>query len=115
MQSTTMAAPAAPSPTEPELLAMSLGVDDPTGVMALIAEVDAIFRAPVEAPRCRRPAPPAVGCALRGPRRAGRSSNHSAPRPHSEPVQRIDPMQRSPPMRRSPAPQRNPTTLRPVP
>lgn len=105
MQSTMMAAPAPLNPTEPEVLAMSLGVDDPTGVIALIAEVDAIFRAPAEAPRCQRPAPPAVGCALRGPRRAGRSSHRPVPRPPVEPVQRVDPMQRSPPMRRSPAPQ----------
>jgi hypothetical protein len=110
MQHTLMAAPAPPNPTEPEVLAMSLGVDDPTGVIALIAEVDAIFCA-ADAPRCQRPAPPAVGCALRGPWRAGRSSPRPAPRPHTEPVQRIDPMQRSPPMRKTSAPQRNPKTL----
>jgi hypothetical protein len=45
--------------------------------LALIADVDAILREAIaaEAPACQRPAPPAVGCALHGPRRAGRSCN----------------------------------------
>ena len=96
MQSTTMAAPAAPSPTEPELLAMSLGVDDPTGVMALIAEVDAIFCA-AEAPCRRQPTPLAIGCALLGPRCAGRSLEYTCRRPRRGPVRRMTPVQRSPP------------------
>ncbi|MEZ0050811.1 hypothetical protein ABIA30_001809 [Mycobacterium sp. MAA66] len=106
-QRTMMAAPAPPSPAEPEVLATSLGAADPTGVIALIAEVDAIFCVPAEAPLRQRPAPPAVGCALRGPRHAGRSYHRASPRPHGEQVQRVDPMQRSPPTVRS-DPHRNP-------
>jgi hypothetical protein len=95
-QDTTMAAPAPPSTIEPVELATTLGVNDPSVVRALIAEVDAIFSA-AEAPVCQRPAPPAVGCARYGPRRAGRSCHPAPPRPHSEPLRRVDPMQRSPP------------------
>jgi hypothetical protein len=94
-QDTTMAALAPPTTIEPVELATTLGVDDPS--VALIAEVDAIFCAPAEVPVCQRPAPPAVGCALYGPRRAGRSCHPASPRPHSEPVRRVYPMQRSPP------------------
>ena len=108
-QSTMMSAPAPPSPAEPEVLATTLGADDPTGVTALIAEVDAIFCAPAEAPLCQRLAPPVVRRALRGPWHTGRSSHRASPRPHREPVRRIDPMQRSPPTVRSDA-HRNPMT-----
>jgi len=109
-QSTTMAAPAPPSPAELEVLA-TLDLDYATGLMALIAEVDAIFCA-AEAPPCQRPAPPAVGCALRGPRHAGRSHHRTSPRRHSEPVRRVHPTQRSPPPTRSTRPQPNPITIR---
>jgi hypothetical protein len=104
-QCTTMA-PAAPSTIEPDALATSVAVDDPSVVLALIAEVDAIFCA-VEAPDCQRPAPPVVGCVLCGPRRAGGSCHPASPRPPSEPVRRVDPMQRSPP------PHEKPVELRP--
>jgi hypothetical protein len=97
-QCTTMAAPEPPSTIEPDALATSLAVDDPSVVLALIAEVDAIFCA-AETPVCQQPTPPVVGRALRGPRRAGRSFHPVSPRPPSEPVWRLDPMQRSPPPR----------------
>jgi hypothetical protein len=106
MQSATMAAPAPPSTTEPDPLATSLAVDDPSVVLALIAEVDAIFCA-AEAPVCQRPAPPVVGCALCGPPRAGRSCHSASTRAPSEPIRRFDPMQRSPP------PTGNPSNSRP--
>ena len=48
---TTMAAPALPSAIEQDALATTLGMDDPSVVRALIAEVDAIFCA-AEAPVC---------------------------------------------------------------
>src|SRR6202161_3502609 len=95
-QCTTMAAPAAPSTIEPDALVTTLGMDDPSVVLALIAEVDAIF-CDVEAPVCQRPAPPAAGCARCLPRRAGRSCHPASPRPHKEPARRVDPTQRSPP------------------
>jgi hypothetical protein len=95
-QCTTMAAPEPPSTIEPDALATSLAVDNPSVVLALIAEVDAIFCA-AETPACQRPAPPVVGCALRGPRRAGRSCHPVSPRPPSDSARRVDPMQRSPP------------------
>lgn len=97
MQETTLAAPAPPSATEPVALATALGVEDASVVLALIAEVDAIFCATAEFPVCRRPTPPAIGCALCEPRRAGRSSRAGASRAHGEPVRQFDPMQRSPP------------------
>lgn len=109
-QSTMMVAPAPPSPAESEVRdALDLG--DATGLIALIAEVDAIFCV-AEAPLRQRPTPPAVGCALRGPRQAGRSHHRPSPRQHSEPVRRVDPMQRSPPPTRSTCPQPNPITIR---
>ncbi len=92
-QCTTMAAP---SSIEPYSLATSLTVDGPPVVLALIDEIDAIFASAAPAPVSQWPAPPAVGCALCGPRRAGRSYPHRQAA-HSEPVQRIDPTQRSPP------------------
>lgn len=95
-QNIMMAAPAAPSTTEPVTLATTLGID-PSVVLALIAEVDAIFCDPADIPVCQRPAPPAVGCALVGPRRAGRSWCNPLPRRGHGPVRRVDPMQRSPP------------------
>lgn len=97
MQKTTLAAPAPPSTTEPIALATALGIEDASVVLALIAEVDAIFCATAEVPVCRRPAPPAVGCALTEPRPAGRSSRAGASRPQGEPVRQFEPMQRSPP------------------
>src|ERR1700761_3221744 len=93
---TTMAAPALPSTIEADALAATLGMDDPSVVLALIAEVDAIFCA-AEAPVCQRPAPPAAGGAPSGPRRAGRSCQPASPRPHKGPARRVDPKQRSPP------------------
>lgn len=95
-QNITMAAPAAPSTTEPVALATTLGID-PSVVLALIAEVDAIFCDPADTPVRQRPAPPAVGCALDGPRRAGRSWRNPSPQRGHGPVRRVDPMQRSPP------------------
>ena len=95
-QCTTMAAPAPPSTIEPDALATTLGMDDPSVVLALIAEVDAIF-CDAEAPVCQRPAPPAAGCARCGPRRAGRSCPPASRRPYKEAARRVDPTQRSPP------------------
>ena len=100
-QCTTMAAPAPASTIERDALATSLAVDDPSVVLALIAEVDTIF-CDAEAPVCQRPAPPMVGCVLCGPRRAGGSCYSASPRPPREPVQRVDPMQRSPPPHEKP-------------
>ena len=84
-----MVAPAALSSTE---LTECL---DPS-VAALIAEVDAILCA-AEAPDRQRPTPPVIGCALRGPRCAGRSFQKQATPPRNQPVRRVDPLQRSPP------------------
>lgn len=97
MQYSMIAAPAAPDTIAPDELARSLGVDDPAMVIALIAEVDAIFCA-AEAPRCQQPTPPAIGCALQGPRCAGRSWWPASRRPHCGPVRRRSPVQRSPPI-----------------
>ncbi|SHU41720.1 Uncharacterised protein [Mycobacteroides abscessus subsp. abscessus] len=96
MQYSTIAAPATPDTSAPEELAQSLGVDDPTLVIALIAEVDAIFCA-AEAPCRQQPTPPAIGCALRGPRCAGRSLEYPCRRPRRAPLRRMTPVQRSPP------------------
>ena len=96
MQYSTIAAPAAPDTIAPEELAQSLGLDDPTMVIALIAEVDAIFCA-AEAPCRQQPTPPAVGCALSGPRCAGRSLEYSGRRLRRAPLRRMTPVQRSPP------------------
>ncbi|BBX47222.1 hypothetical protein GCM10009641_14200 [Mycobacterium cookii] len=95
-QCNTMAAPAPPGTIEPDALATTLGMDDPLVVLALIAEVDAIFCA-AEASLCQPPAPPAAGCARCGPRRAGRALHRAARRQHRQPARRVDPMQRSPP------------------
>lgn len=96
MQYSTIAAPAAPDTIAPEELAQSLGMDDPAMVISLIAEVDAIFCA-AEAPRCQRPTPPAIGCALLEPRCAGRSLESTGRRPRRGPARRMTPVQRSPP------------------
>src|ERR1700753_2409735 len=100
-QCTTMPAPAPPSTIEPDALATTLGMDDPSVVLALIAEVDAIF-CDTEAPVCQPPAPPVAGCARCGPRRAGRSCHPASLRPHREPVRRVYPTQRSPPLTGNP-------------
>lgn len=105
-----MAAPAPPGSAESEVLA-ALDLDDATGLIALIAEVDAIF-CTAEAPLRQRPTPPAVGCALRGPRQAGRSHHRPSPRQHCEPVRRVDAMQRSPPSIRSARPRANSITIK---
>lgn len=96
MQCSAVAAPASIGTTEPAQLAMPLVVDDPSVVMELIAEVDAILCEAV-APRRRRPAPPAVGCALCEPRRAGRSWGEVLPGRRQDQVHRVDAVQRSPP------------------
>lgn len=96
MQYSMIAAPATPGTIAPDELAQSLGIDDPAMVIALIAEVDAIFCA-AEAPRCQQPTPPAIGCALQRPRCAGRSWGPRSRRPHCGPVRRMVPVQRSPP------------------
>jgi len=96
MQYSMIAAPAAPDTSAPEELAQSLGVDDPTMVIALIAEVDAIFCA-AEAPCRQQPTPPAIGCALHEPRCAGRSLEYTSRRPRRGPVRCMTPVQRSPP------------------
>jgi hypothetical protein len=96
MQYSMIAAPATPDTSAPEERAQSLGVDDPTMVIALIAEVDAIFCA-AEAPCRQQPTPPAIGCALCRPRCAGRSLEYSCRRPRRAPVRRMTPVQRSPP------------------
>lgn len=101
MRYSMIAAPAAPGTIAPDELAQAVGVDDPAMVIALIAEVDAIFCA-AEAPRCQQPTPPAIGCALQGPRCAGRSWWPATRRPHPGPVRRMTPVQRSPPIAGSP-------------
>ena len=95
-QCTKMAALARPSTIEPDALATTLGMDDPSVLLALIAEVDAIF-CDAEAPVCQRPAPPAAGRARCGPRRAGRSCHLASPRLRKGPARRVDATQRSPP------------------
>lgn len=97
MQDTAMATPAPPSTMDPVALATTLGIEDASVVLALIAEVDAIFCAPADVPVRQRPAPPAIGRAPWKPRCAGRSCHPAPARPRSEPVRRVDPMQRSPP------------------
>ena len=92
-QCAMMASPAAPGSTE---LAESLILDD-LSVVALMAEVDAIPCA-AEAPHRHRPTPPVIGCALPGPRCAGRSCQKQATPPRNQPVRRVDPLQRSPPI-----------------
>jgi hypothetical protein len=80
---------------EPEILHL-----DPD-IAALIAEVDAILSA-TRTPARRPPAPPATGCALVGPRSAGRS--FGAPvRPRRGPVHPVWAVQRGPPTRQQPA------------
>lgn len=97
MTQDSMAAPALPSTGEPvQLLVESVVADDPSLVVELFAEVDAILCAAAAA-LCRPPAPPVIGCALREPRCAGRCYHPLSPRPRSGPVRRVDPMQRSPP------------------
>lgn len=99
----------APSPT---IEIDPLAVDDPSMVSTLMAEVDAILREAIaaEAPARRRPAPPAVGCAQHGPRRAGRFCHPGPPPTHVQVVRRTDPTQRSPPAVRRAA---NQMTARP--
>ena len=98
-QSTMMAAPVPPSAGESvQLLVAPVVTNDPSPDIALFAEVDAILCEAASALR-RPPAPPAVGCALREPRCAGRSWNMHMPRPRNAPADRVDPMQRSPPQR----------------
>ena len=78
--------------TEP---AESLILDDPS-VAALIAEVDAIRCAADSSDSRQRPTPPATGCALRGPRRAGWSCQKRASSLFNRRVRRVDSQQRSP-------------------
>lgn len=73
-----------------------LALDDPA-VACLIAEVDDILCA-AEALLRQPPAPPAVGCALLGRRRAGRCFELTA-RPWSGPARNVSAVQRSPPQR----------------
>ena len=68
---------------------------------ALIAEVDAILSAALT-PARRPPAPPATGCALVGPRSAGRSCG-ALVRPRRGPVHHVWAVQRGPPARQQPA------------
>jgi hypothetical protein len=104
-QSTRMAAPVLPSTSESvQLLVAPVVTNDPSPVLALFAEVDAILCEAAAGLR-RRPAPPAIGCALDEPRCAGRSWHLHTPRPRNAPAERVDPMQRSPPRRRAPTSQ----------
>jgi hypothetical protein len=80
---------------EPEILHL-----DPD-IAALIAEVDAILSS-TRTPARRPPAPPATGCALVGPRSAGRSFDARV-RPRRGPVHPVWAVQRGPPTRQQPA------------
>ena len=101
-QSIMMAAPVLPGTSESvQLLVAPVVTSDPSPVLALFTEVDAILCEAAAALR-RRPAPPAIGCALREPRCAGRSWHMHTPRPRNAPAERVDPMQRSPPRRHAP-------------
>src|SRR5437764_7291240 len=65
--------------------------------IALFAEVDAILREAEQVSSTRRtPAPPVTGCALRGPRSAGRSWMQEDNRWHA-PLHPVRAVQRSPP------------------
>jgi hypothetical protein len=65
--------------------------------IALFAEVDAILCEAEQVSSMRRtPAPPATGCALRGPRSAGRSWMREANRWHA-PLHPVRAVQRGPP------------------
>ena len=101
-QNTAMTAPAPPGALDAVELATSLDIEDASVVLALIAEVDAIFCAPAEHLAGQRPAPPAIGRALREPRWAGRSCRSKPPRPHGAAARRVDATQRSPPARLGP-------------
>lgn len=70
-------------------------------IATLFAEVDAILCAAL-APARWPPAPPATGCALVGPRSAGRSCG-ALVRPRRGPVQPVRAVQRGPPTREQPA------------
>ncbi|WP_142239368.1 hypothetical protein [Mycobacterium sp. ST-F2] len=101
-QSTMMAAPVPPSAGESvQLLVAPVVTNDPSPDIALFAEVDAILCEAAATLR-RRPAPPAIGCALDEPRCAGRPWHSHTPRPRNAPATRVYPMQRSPPQRRDP-------------
>jgi hypothetical protein len=102
LQTTTLTA----SSSSPDALQLadSLGIDDASVVLALIAEVEAIFCAPAEHLVDQPPAPPATGCALREPRCAGRSFQQEPPLHPDALTRRVDPMQRSPPGRRTSVP-----------
>jgi hypothetical protein len=79
--------------------AAPLVFNDPS-VVALIAEVDAILCAAARKLLCRPPAPPAIGCALGGPRCAGWSWQVSVDGWRG-PAHRVDAMQRGPPRART--------------
>lgn len=69
-------------------------LDDPD-VAALFAEIDALVCAALTPVRCS-PAPPVTGCALLGPRSAGRSCG-ALVRARDGPVHRVRAVQRGPP------------------
>lgn len=75
---------------------LALAASEPAEVAALFAEIDAILAAAAWAPPCRPPAPPATGCALLGPRCAGRTWGAAAShwRGPARPVRAV---QRGPP------------------
>jgi len=93
-------APVPPDATEPAWLAAPLVLDDPSAVLELIAEVDAIFCADEKPARCRRSSPAALKCALDGSRCPGRSWRELAAGRGQGLKRRASPRQRSPPSAR---------------
>lgn len=98
MRHYTVAAPAPQTPDEATGQRSTLLLDDPS-VIVLFAEVDAILCAAARHPSRRLPAPPAAGCALRGPRPSGRTST-TTERTWTAPVGDVQAVQRSPPAMR---------------
>jgi hypothetical protein len=96
----TVVAPASEAIDRPDQQALHL-LDDPE-VAALIAEVDAILCAALTPVRCS-PAPPVTGCALLGPRSAGRSCGALVPA-WEGPAHRVRAVQRGPPTDNNPRP-----------
>lgn len=93
-------APVPPDAIEPDWLAAPLVLDDPSAVLELIAEVDAIFCPDENTARCRRSSPAVLGCALDGSRCSGRSWREFAPGRGQGLKRRANPRQRSPPSSR---------------
>lgn len=90
--------PAPHTPDEASRQSPALLLDDDPSVIVLFAEVDAILCAAAACSPRRPPAPPAAGCAPRGPRPAGRTSTPRQRR-WASPAGDVLAVQRSPPSR----------------